>query len=295
MELHQIRYFLAVCDTLNFTRAAGMCGVTQPALTRAVQRLEEEIGGLLFRREGKLTHLTDLGRLVRPHLVEVLQETETARTTARDFLRMKHAPVTVGVMCSIGPLRFMSFLNDFRQTSPGVELTLLEEVPAQLSVKLLAGEIDVAIMAQPQPFDERLAVKSLYGERYVVAFPMGHRFKEKETIDIADLAGESYLLRVNCEYRDHLRELCLARGFETRKVYGSEREDWIQTMVAAGLGVCFIPEYTATHPGVLTRPITEPEVIRDVSLVTMAGRRFSPPLARFFEAVSTYPWTTVRA
>ena len=295
MELHQIRYFLAACDTLNFTRAAALCSVTQPALTRAIQRLEEEIGGLLFRREGKLTHLTDLGRLVRPHLLEVLQETETARTTARRFLKMAHAPVTVGVMCSIAPLRFMSFLNHFRQTSPGVELTVLEDVPAQLSVKLLAGEVDVAIMAQPGPFDERLAVRSLYSERYVVAFPMGHRFKDKETIDLADLAGESYLLRVNCEYRDHLKELCLAHGFETRKVYSSEREDWIQTMVAAGLGVCFIPEYTATHPGVLTRPITEPEVVRQVSLVTIAGKQFSPPLATFHEAVSIYPWTVVRS
>jgi DNA-binding transcriptional LysR family regulator len=71
MEMHQIRYFLAVCETLNFTRAAEQCNVTQPALTRAIQKLEEELGGLLFRRERHLTHLTDLGRLVRPQLEQV--------------------------------------------------------------------------------------------------------------------------------------------------------------------------------------------------------------------------------
>src|SRR5688500_7147290 len=74
MEMHQIRYFLAVCSTLNFTRAAEQCNVTQPALTRAIQKLEEELGGLLFRRERKLTHMTDLGNLVRPQLEGILKQ-----------------------------------------------------------------------------------------------------------------------------------------------------------------------------------------------------------------------------
>src|ERR1700754_3787134 len=89
MEMHQIRYFLAVCSTLNFTRAAAQCDVTQPALTRAIQKLEEEMGGLLFRRERKLTHLTDLGNLVRPQLEAILKQSEQARTTAQSFLQMK--------------------------------------------------------------------------------------------------------------------------------------------------------------------------------------------------------------
>src|SRR3569833_1550016 len=77
MEVHEIRYFLAVCRTLNFTRAAEQCNVTQPALTRAIQKLEDELGGLLFSRERGNTHLTELGRLMQPHLEEVI-----ARTTA---------------------------------------------------------------------------------------------------------------------------------------------------------------------------------------------------------------------
>src|SRR5690242_16525712 len=83
MEMHQIRYCLAVCDTLNFTRAAERCNVTQPALTRAIQKLEEELGGLLFRRERKFTHMTDLGLLVRPQLEGILKQSEQARTAAQ--------------------------------------------------------------------------------------------------------------------------------------------------------------------------------------------------------------------
>src|SRR5437764_283177 len=83
MEMHQIRYFLAVAETLNFTRAAEKCNVTQPALTRAIQKLEEELGGLLLRRERNLTHLTDFGRLIRPHLEQLAVNAEAARSTAQ--------------------------------------------------------------------------------------------------------------------------------------------------------------------------------------------------------------------
>src|SRR5512145_2960808 len=125
MEMHQIRYFLAVCDTLNFTRAAEACNVTQPALTRAIQKLEEELGGLLFRRERSATHITDLGRLMKQHLETVLQQTE--------------APLNVGVMCTIGPLRFVDFLSHFHHDNPGIDLALKESVPAQLSDLLAEG------------------------------------------------------------------------------------------------------------------------------------------------------------
>ena len=85
MEMHQVRYFLAVSETLNFTRAAERCNVSQPALTRAVKKLEEELGGPLFRRERNLSHLTELGRMMKPHLEQSLAGTIAAMATAQDF------------------------------------------------------------------------------------------------------------------------------------------------------------------------------------------------------------------
>ena len=91
MEMHQVRYFLAVADTLNFTRAAEQCHVSQPALTRAIQQLEEELGGLLLRRERKLTHLTDFGRLIEPHLRQLFADAEAAKSTARNSSSLQQA------------------------------------------------------------------------------------------------------------------------------------------------------------------------------------------------------------
>jgi LysR family hydrogen peroxide-inducible transcriptional activator len=290
MEMHQIRYFLAVSEELNFTRAAERCNVTQPALTRAIQKLEEELGGLLFRRERNLTHLTDLGQLMRPHLEQVLKEAETARTTAQSFLKLKDAPLNLGIMCTIGPLRFIGFLNRFRTDHPGIELAMMEQTPARLAELLTEGKLDIAVMAQPGSFDERFVVQRLYRERFVVAFPPGHRFEKRNALTVEDIAGESYLSRINCEYRDHLRSLCSERQIEIRVTYRSEREDWIQTMVTAGLGICFLPEFSPVLAGLRCRPLVDPEVARDVSLVTVAGRRYSPAVAAFIKAIRSYRW-----
>jgi DNA-binding transcriptional LysR family regulator len=290
MEMHQIRYFLAVCETLNFTRAAEQCHVSQPALTRAVQKLEEEFGGLLFRRERSLTHLTDLGRLVRPQLEQIWQQSEAAKTTAKSFLKLENAPLNLGVMCTIGPMRGIGFVTDFWRSNQGIEITLREGVPEKLSQLLREGEIDLAVMAQAEPFEERFVARPLYRERFLVAFPPGHRFAGQNGVRMKDADGESYLLRINCEFKDHLRSLREARGVELRHVYRSEREDWIQTMVMAGIGIAFLPEYSVLLSGLQTRPLVDPEVAREVSLVTVAGRRFSPAVAAFVRAITAYPW-----
>ena len=290
MEMHQVRYFLAVCETLNFTRAAENCNVSQPALTRAVHKLEEELGGLLLRRESSLTHLSDFGRLVRPHLEQMMLEAEAAKSTAMQFLRMDNAPVKLGVMCTIGPIRFMGFLAAFGAAHPGCEITVVDGVPARLAELLLAGELDLAVMAQPEAFNDRLEVRPLYRERFCIAYAAGHRFRGKNRIAVADIADETYLARVNCEYDDRIKEHCRDRGFALRVGFRSEREDWIQTMVAAGFGICFLPEFSTTIPGVLTSPVVEPEIVREVSLVSIAGRRFSPAVAAFARSIRAYRW-----
>lgn len=290
MDVHHIRYFLAVCETRNFTRAAEKCNVTQPALSRAVQQLEDEIGGLLFRRERNLTHLTDLGALLRPRFQAILEGLTDARQEASRFLCLEDANLKVGVMCTIGPRRFTGLLADFNMRHAGIQLQLIEGVPARLSELLETGALDVAIMSTSDGFPERFNVTPLYRERFVIACPTGHRLLEQASVPIDALDGESYLRRVNCEYREHLAVLCEEHGVALRISYTSEREDWIQNMVAGGLGICFIPEFSAVIPGLQTRPVTDPEVWREVCLVTVAGRRFSPAVATFVSSVKSYGW-----
>ncbi|WP_085035624.1 LysR family transcriptional regulator [Ensifer aridi] len=290
MDIHHVRYFLAVCETRNFTRAAEKCNVTQPALSRAIQQLEDEVGGLLFRRERNLTHLTDLGNLLRPRFQSIVDELSGVRQEASRFLCLEDAHVKVGIMCTIGPRRFTGLLTDFNMRHRGIQLQLVEGVPLGLSELLEAGEIDAAIMASSDQFPERFDVTPLFRERFMLAFPAGHRLSQYEAIPISAIDGEVYLRRVNCEFNDYLSDVCDACGVRTQDSYSSEREDWIQNMVAGGLGICFLPEYSAVIPGLQVRPVTDPEVSREVCLVTVAGRRFSPAMATFVSAVKSYGW-----
>ncbi len=107
MEMNQVRYFLAVCQTLNFTEAATRCGIAQPSLTRAIKGLEDELGGALFRRERRQTHLTDLGRLMKPHLEQIFMASESAQSQAEAYWEPEKVELNLGVMCTVGvfPLR----------------------------------------------------------------------------------------------------------------------------------------------------------------------------------------------
>ena len=145
-------------------------------------------------------------------------------------------------MCTIGPLRGIGFLNDFRHDHPGIDVTLLEGVPSRLGELLHEGSLDVAVMAQPGALRRTLRRSPLYREHFVIAFPPGHRFEAQNAIRFKDVEGEAYLRRINCEYRDHLACDRRQLGVSVRIAYRSEREDWIQTMVMAGMGICFMPD-----------------------------------------------------
>jgi DNA-binding transcriptional LysR family regulator len=291
MQMNQVRYFVAMCETLNFTRAAEQCNVSQPALTRAIQALEAEFGGFLFRRERGSTHLTDLGRLMRPLLESIHHQSQAARATARGFLRLDNAPLRLGVMCTIGPMRFMSFVNHFHAEHPGIELTIIEGTTSRLSEELSRGALDVAVMAQPAPFHARFEARALYRESFVVAFPHGHPFERLEQVRIRDVAGETYLSRINCEYQDYFDYLCAKYQVDVVEAHRSEREDWIQAMVIAGLGICFMPEFTASFPGLPIRKLTEPTVERVVHLVTVASRALSAPVQALVRSADSFRWT----
>jgi DNA-binding transcriptional LysR family regulator len=278
MEIHQIRYFLAVCETLNFTRAAERCNVSQPALTRAIKALEDELGGELLRRERNLTHLTELGHLVHEPLQRVLAETERTKKEAEAFLKLDDAPLKLGVMCTIGPLKLAGILEHLHRTFPGIQIHLIEDTPAGLVERLMRGEVELGVLSTPDPRPERLDVVPLYRERFVLAFPPGHRFEKKNAVSFEDMDGENYLLRLECEVKDAIKELRQAKGVKLNIRFQSQREDWIQSMIMAGLGCAYMPEYMPMIPGLPTRPVVEQGIAREVSLAMVAGRQFSPPV-----------------
>ena len=289
MELYQVRYFLAVCEELNFTRAAESCHVSQPALTRAIQKLEEELGGQLFRRERNLTHLTDLARVVKPHLETIVQSAEAVKCDAEGYQNLEKAQLRLGVMCTIGPARMLGFLSKLRGRLPNLELELSEASSEELIEQMMAGDLDDALLGQPE-LPDRLDALPLYQERYVVAFPPGHRFEELTRVPAAELDGEDYLERSRCDYMSYFKQLGIAFPGDEVVRYKSEREDWIQAMIADGFGCTILPEFMRFVEDIPTRPLVDPEVAREISLVTVAGRRYSPVVKTMLGLAREHDW-----
>ena len=276
MEFYQIKYFLALCETLNFARAAERCNVSQPSLTRAVQKLEQELGGLLIRRERRLTHLTELGELVRPMLGEVLSHTVRTVAAAKRHSSLNKTVLRLGIMPSIGPVRLAPFLVRFAAECVGVELMLVAAPLPRLSGLLLRGYLDAAVVAYVGDCDKRFRYCQLYQERIVIVAPKGHRFEQFEAVRLRDLRNEELSFRTNCDMGDFILEGCRKQGFEPRIIYRSAREDWVQTMVASGFGITVMPEFTHTDAATIARPLVEPDLLRQLLLVTVAGRRHEP-------------------
>ena len=289
MELNQIRYFLTLCRELNFTRAAELCNVSQPALTKAVKNLEDELGGELFRRERGNSHLTDLGRLMQPHLEQVLAATEQARVEASSFRTAKKAPLKLGVMCTISPHVMVDFLRAVRERLPAVDLTIVEMPGTALIDAMVKGALDVALIGMPK-LPDRLDAIPLYSERYGVAFAKGHRFEKMNAVPARDLINENYVERMLCEFDDHWSVLNPGWEVDVNVRFRSEREDWVQALLAAGMGCAVIPEYLPRLSGVALRLLVEPEVGRTVSLVTVSGRRFSPAAKAMVQLAKSYRW-----
>ncbi len=295
VEMHQIRYFLAVCETLNFTRAAESCHVSQPSLTRAIKALEDELGGPLFRRERNNTHLTGLGEMMRPHLSQVLIETEAAKERAKSFGRLEDVELKLGMMCTIGPRRFVPFLQSFRDRHPKVRLAIQDGSSAELQERLAHGELDVAIYGQPEEIDERFHPRRLYDERFVIGVCPGHAFEKQNAVRVKDLDGQAYVNRSQCEFFGHAGRLWRDQGAKVSMVFRSDRDDWVQSMALAGIGFTFIPEYAVTMPGLCTRPLVDPEIARTIQVVTVRGRPHVPAVGAFVREVLAFPWMNAGA
>lgn len=290
MEMQQIRYFTALAQTLNFTRAAEKCNVTQPALTRAIQGLEGELGGPLFHRERSKTHLSELGRMMLPYFESIQKQALTAKDAAKSFGKLDRAYLKIGVMCTIGPAIFSGFLAKFCAAYPEVEVDVVDMGAREIVEKLADGELEIALFAQPEGLDVRFHALPLFTERFVLVLPPGHRLARLNVVPCRELHGEPYVNRAKCEYYDVVHEQFVSDGILTRKVFTSERDDWVLGMIKAGMGVGYFPEYSIVDPDLVVRPLTDPEFSRAVLLVTVRGRPHSPAVGAFVRQAKAEKW-----
>ena len=294
--MQQIVYFRALCDELNFTRAAARCKVSQPSLTRSIKNLEEEFGGALFHRERSNTHLSELGQIVKPHLDEIFNQAQAAARQAQNFRELKATRLKLGIMCTIAPTDLVSLLGKVRTRHPGILLEIGDAPAAKIDDDLHNGELEAAIFCKAgEERDPRFHYLPLFRERFVVAVSQDHALAKLKEVRVLDLIGTPYLRRTNCEYGDFARTVFNQQGLFNEIVYSSDRDDWILALAAAGMGYSFMPERSARQHGVVAKPLVDPEFSREVSLVTVRGRPHSPAVGALVHEAMLGTWSNDRS
>lgn len=266
MEMHQIRYFLAVCDHGSFTRAAQFSYISQPSLTQAIKKLEDELGGELFTRERSGCLLTPLGRVVEPNFRKIYKTTVTTKADAIRFTHLNNIPLRIGLMTTIGAQRLSPIFACYQQAFPYIEFELIIDTETNLLTQMESDFLDLVISAPTQLLGSPYQSTLLYAERYVVVFDGNHRFNQLTSIDLKEIQSEPYLDRLNCELRETLRAICQDQEINLYASYRSNSEDWIVNLVRTGMGVALMPEYTLplSADGIHYRYLCNPEISRQI-------------------------------
>jgi LysR family transcriptional regulator, hydrogen peroxide-inducible genes activator len=295
MELYQIRYFLAVADLQNFTRASERAFVSQPALTKAIQRLEETLGGRLFDRGRGMVQLTDLGRAMLPSFRQIYDDAGRARAQARKLTRERKESVRVGLMCTIDMHQVLPGFVESQEGRSEVELSFVEGSLEGLTDALDQGDIDLGIMCSPHEIPRRFGSTTLFREPYVLAIGDDHRFHGRQAIEIAELHRERYCERVQCEFSTYIERLLGARGVELEVAQKSSREDWIQAFVRANFGVAFMPVSLAQAAGLAHVFAADCPIVRDIALLVPAEREATAAQQAVIDSLIAHDWSRVPA
>jgi DNA-binding transcriptional LysR family regulator len=290
MEMHQVRYFLAAARTLNFTKAAEESNVTQPSLTRAIQKLEEEFGGLLFRRERSLTHLTELGRQMVPHLERTYEAAQAAKMLAKGMGRAAVAPLKLGIAGNM-PKELAASLAQVGEGLPGFQLSLVHLSGALLIEEMLHGEIDAAMMLRPRTLHDRFETIELTQTDYAIAVSSADPISTMVAPCIRDLADLSWIEN-DVDVSSEFREQCAQAGVELEFQHRCASDADALALVASGLGCTLVPASTALPAGVTRIDIPELAIQRSSVFATISGRQRSMAIDALIRAIKARSWGT---
>lgn len=295
MELHQLRYFLAVVRSGGFARAADEEGVAQPSLSQQIKKLESSLGVELFHRLGRSVKLTRYGEALVPHAEAILRNTQEARKAVEAVNRDDAGSLTVGAIPTILPYALVQPFAEFRRQFPKVTLEIRETTTDKLIDGLRAGEIDLAILALPIK-QEEIICSELFREPLLAALPARHPLAGQKTIDLAALQHERMLLlREGHCFRDDVLTACSRAKVELNQVFESDHLASLIALVETGFGVSLIPGMAASQASGCALPQVRPAGFRRIGYAQAAGHVATPLQKRFVDWLRRWNWATPSA
>jgi DNA-binding transcriptional LysR family regulator len=291
MEMHQVRYFLAVARVLNFTRAAEECHVAQPSLTRAIKQLEAELGGDLFRRERNLTHLTDLGHRMLPMLQQCYDSAITAKSLAQAIKAGAVAPLAIGLSLAIDITLIIAFVTELVRALPGLELRFVRGTGPEIAELLKKGEIEVALAGSLGETWDRLESWALFTEPYRLVVGSNHPLASKAAVTKAEVSKERLVGRKHCEHLTEVTAFVSELGMRPDTHLACSEPD-VAALLQSNIGVSIIPQSSAGLLGVTALDLEGFNVTRTVCVYAVSGRQRSMAASTFIKMLRAADWST---
>ena len=291
MEMHQVRYFLAVARALNFSRAAEECNVTQPSLTRAIRQLEDELSGDLFRRERPHAQLTELGQRMQPLLQQCYDSALGARSLASSIKSGEVGSLRIAVSTTIETALLMPYILELRKHFKGLEVKLLRGTTAQVAEFMKNGSAELAIASSLGNIWDRLDTWPLFNEGFVLAVGGDHHLAECNSIQLSDLRGEALIMRTDCEDFESLANVLRSQNFAVDRAHEVPSERDLEVFLERGLGVAFAPQSVLFSDCVKRVLVTGLDLRRTVSLYGVAGRQRTPVANMIMKMLRAADWS----
>jgi DNA-binding transcriptional LysR family regulator len=281
MEMQQIRYFLTLARTLNFTRAAEECAVSQSAMTRAIQALEAELGGELIRREHSKSHLTELGKRMLPLMERCFESAVTAKALARSISNEEVAPLPLAISHSVNVELVMAPMAELFRALPGLQLKLQHGDGEAVLELLKRGDAALAVAGPMGDGWERLDRWTLFDEPFELAVRDDHPLAMDNEITLEKLKPFPVFVQRGCEMREAAMRLFEARGFPPGGVHEVATLHDMIAIVANGLGAAILPRSAPRFETMRRMQIADLPLTRAVSAYAVAGRRRETATAMF--------------
>lgn len=270
MTLNELRYLVAVAQERNFRRAAEKCFVTQPALSLAVQKLEDELGVRIFERSQMDVALSDLGQRIVEQAQRVLEEAQRVKEIAAQGKDPLVGPLRLGAIFTVGPYLLPALIPALRKSAPAMPLEIEENTTAQLETLLRNGKLDAILIALPFG-DASIVTQALYDEAFAVVVPESHPWAGRRSIKPKELSKERVLLlnSGHC-FSNQVVEACPELSRKGEDVQQGNSLETIRSMVASGLGITVLPVSACSERFqsklVRTVPFAEPVPMRRIAL-----------------------------
>ena len=291
MEMHQVRYFLAVARALNFTRAAEECHVAQPSLTRAIRQLEGELGGDLFRRERPQAQLTELGQRMLPLLKQCYESALSARSLASAIKKGEVGSLRLALSQTIDPALVMPHVIELGKLFSGLELKLYRGTSAEILAQLKRGEAELALAAAIGDDWERLNSWPLFTEDFQLVVHSMHRLANSPTVGIGDLKEERIVVKSYCESTPALLETLRGHDIDVGRGHEAGAELDLIALLEAGVGVAFLPRSAKAPDTLLRLMVDQLELSRTVYLYGVAGRQRTAVASTLMKMLRANDWS----